>query len=312
MPTKLPDSLRLSVIQQWLAGHQRDKIAFDNGISAGAVTNIVNEWRMRVGSYAADELRDLGVTLRRIGISHAQCAVGFRIATMLRRFGVQEDKFESFVSYIHNRCCNELGLTPERIGFYIANLAELSHTVPISQIPNYISQKVEEKKRIEEQIQELECKMKELQTKKSNLEQDTTSAVESHAITQEKLNWYSKIKEELEEKYGIPAHDISKLGVMVNNVGYLFGYDAQKVVDALSNLQSLKSECEHYQTQIQEASYQSYSLNRERSRLQEDVDSCNQTLVVYGQLYGMGLGLKQLKQLWHTIVEIAHANNIPK
>lgn len=34
------------LIQQWFAGHYRDKIAFDSGISAGVVTNIVNEWRM--------------------------------------------------------------------------------------------------------------------------------------------------------------------------------------------------------------------------------------------------------------------------
>jgi hypothetical protein len=312
MPAKLPESVRLSVIQQWLAGYQRDKIAFDNGISAGAVTNIVDGWRMSLGSYAADELRDLAVTLKKIGTSPAQCAVGFRVATMLRRFGVQEDKFESFVSYIHNRCCNELGLNPERIGFYIANLAELSHTVPISQIPNYISQKVEEKKRIEEQIQEMEGKMKELQTKKSELERLNTSALENYRITQKKLRWYSDIKEELEKKYGIPAYDISKLGAIVNDVRNLFGYDVQKVVHALSNLQSLKNECEKYQTWIVEARNQYYILDKKCSDLQGCVDSCNQSLSVYGQLYVMGFGLKQLKLLWQTIVEIAYANNMSR
>ena len=92
LPT-LRFSIKSQVIQQWLAGYQRDKIAFDSGISAGAVTNIVNEWRIAMGSYTADALRDLAVTLRKIGTSPAQCAVGFRIATILRRLGVQEDKF---------------------------------------------------------------------------------------------------------------------------------------------------------------------------------------------------------------------------
>jgi hypothetical protein len=31
------------MIQQWLAGIQRDKIAVDNGLSARAVTNTVND-----------------------------------------------------------------------------------------------------------------------------------------------------------------------------------------------------------------------------------------------------------------------------
>jgi hypothetical protein len=37
----------------------RDKIAGDSGLSAGAVTNIVNEWRLALGFSAADELRAL-------------------------------------------------------------------------------------------------------------------------------------------------------------------------------------------------------------------------------------------------------------
>jgi hypothetical protein len=38
MPSKLPDNIKSLVIQQWLKGEQRDKIAADNGLSAGAVT----------------------------------------------------------------------------------------------------------------------------------------------------------------------------------------------------------------------------------------------------------------------------------
>jgi hypothetical protein len=59
MPTKLSDNIKSLMIQQWLAGHERDKIAFDCSNSAGSVTNIVDEWRITLGSYAADQLRDL-------------------------------------------------------------------------------------------------------------------------------------------------------------------------------------------------------------------------------------------------------------
>ena len=62
----------------------------------------------------------------------------------------------------------------------------------------------------------------------------------------ENLKWYSDIKEELEKRYGIPVDDISKLGVIVNQVSQLFGYDASKVVYALSNLESLKAEHAKY------------------------------------------------------------------
>jgi hypothetical protein len=91
MPSRLSDNDKSLVIQEWLNGEQRDKIAGDNGLGAGSVTNIVNEWRAALGSPTADALRDLAVTLRRVGITAAQCALGFRIATLMLRIGVKEE-----------------------------------------------------------------------------------------------------------------------------------------------------------------------------------------------------------------------------
>jgi hypothetical protein len=56
---------------------------------AGAVTNIVNEWRHALGFSAADGLRELAVTLKKIDISAAQCALGFRVAMTMNRLGVK-------------------------------------------------------------------------------------------------------------------------------------------------------------------------------------------------------------------------------
>jgi hypothetical protein len=174
MPSKLPDNIKSLVVQKWLAGFQRDKIAFDLGISAGAVTNIINGWRNGLGSYSADELRDMAITLRRIGISPTQCVAGFRVATILRRLGVQEDNFESFMSSVYTRCCNDLGLTPDRIGFYITNLLGFSDTVPFSQIPDYILHKTEEKKRLEKKLKNRRGKFKFCKLKKMKLSSKQT------------------------------------------------------------------------------------------------------------------------------------------
>src|ERR1700756_4548897 len=100
MPSKLPDDYKSLVIQKWLNGEQRNKIAVDSGLGAGSVTNIVNEWRM--ASPIADTLRDLSVTLRRLGITAGQCALGFRLATLMLRIGVKEDNFESFILDVYN------------------------------------------------------------------------------------------------------------------------------------------------------------------------------------------------------------------
>ena len=92
-----PFATKSLVIQQWLKGYQRDKISANSGLSAGAVTNIVNEWKQALGFAIADELRELAITLKNIGITPVQCAIGFRIGMIMNRLGVKEDDFESFV-----------------------------------------------------------------------------------------------------------------------------------------------------------------------------------------------------------------------
>jgi hypothetical protein len=95
MQRKLPDHIRSLVIKQWLEGVQRDMVAANNGLSAGAVTNTVNEWRRGLGSAIIDDLRELGVNFRKAGITPAQCALGFRVAMLIGKLGVKEEELES-------------------------------------------------------------------------------------------------------------------------------------------------------------------------------------------------------------------------
>jgi hypothetical protein len=111
MPSKLPDHIKSLVIQQWLQGVQRDLIAANNGLSAGAVTNVVNDFRRGLGSAVIDDLRELGVTFRKVGTNPAQCALGFRVAMMIvAKLGVKEEELESFILDVYNRCI-DLGLS---------------------------------------------------------------------------------------------------------------------------------------------------------------------------------------------------------
>ena len=96
-------SIKSLVIQQWLEGKPRNYIAADNGLSDGAVTNIVNEWKHNLGFSLADDLRELAVTMRRVGVTASQCALGFRVAMIMLNMGIKEDDFESYILDIYNR-----------------------------------------------------------------------------------------------------------------------------------------------------------------------------------------------------------------
>jgi hypothetical protein len=64
MPLKIPSEVRASVIRDWLSGKPRDTIAHDNMVSAGAVSNIVNNWRDGLTVSDVDALRDYVVEIR--------------------------------------------------------------------------------------------------------------------------------------------------------------------------------------------------------------------------------------------------------
>jgi len=148
LPAKLPENVKSAVIQQWLQGKTRDLIADEAGLSAGGVTNIINEWRRGLSYPIADELRELATSFKKIGITATQSALGFRLATIMINLGVDEREFESFISQIYDNC-KKLDLQPGKIVYYIEQLLKFSKDIPFSQIPDYIRQKTNDKSKLE-------------------------------------------------------------------------------------------------------------------------------------------------------------------
>jgi hypothetical protein len=308
MPTKLPAAIKSLVIQQWLQGSARDKIAAENDLSAGAVTNIIFEWKQGLGVPIADDLRELAVTLNKVGISATQCASGFRIASIMLKMGVNEDNFESFIVDIYNRC-NNLGLTPENISLYMQDLLEFTKTIPFSQIPEYITKKADEKKKLEEQIEQLKNEKEILDKEKTESEFLRDKALQDQEITNSELKWYSKLKEEL-LKYGIPIEDILQFSKIVDGIRQ-YGYDVGKVVNAFSDVELLIASRDHLQESVQSLGTKVNDLNEQCNSLEVRASFHSQAINVYENLQVLGFGLKELSFLRNTITEIADANDIP-
>jgi hypothetical protein len=308
MPAILPNTVRTVVIQQWLQGKPRNDIATESGISSGAVTNIVNELRYNLGLAAADELRELAVTMKKVGITAAQCALGFRTASVMLRIGVQEDSFQSFILDVYNRCKN-IELSPENICSYLADLLEFSKTVSLSKIPNYIKEKKNEKLKLEEEIEKLKAQIGTLREQKEDAELLRDIALEDARITSFKLKWYSDLKAEL-GKYGIPVEDISKLAKLVDNTRQS-NYDVKMLMNELSNLEGLRLQHQYLQETMPSLEDRSNNLKRECSTLETMIAVHNQVLSKYHDLETMGFGLNRLQFLWTTVREIARENNKP-
>jgi cell division protein FtsB len=229
---------------------------------------------------------------------------------IMNRLGVREDSFEPFMSDIYARC-NNLGLTPESIASYLADLIEFSKTVPFSQISEFIEQKAEEKKKLEEEIQKLKDQIKTLKEEKSSSEARCLSALSEENTTNVQLKSYSELKKEL-AGYGISIDDddIPKFAKLVHGISQK-GYDVGEVIKEFSDLKSARTDYWSYKALIPGLKKKCDDLNQECSTLEQLVNSYNQKLSLYDELQAMGFGLKELKLLRNTINEIADANNIP-
>jgi hypothetical protein len=307
LPTKLPENIKSTVIQQWLQGKPRDLIALDTGLSAGAVTNIINEWRRGLSYPLADDLRELAVTFKKIGISATQCAVGFRLATLMMKFGVNEKEFEHFISDIYNNS-KKLDLQPDKIAYYLDELLKFSKDIPLSQIPDYIKQKTNEKNKLEKDIEDLQEKIKQLEGEMLAAEELYNVSLENERMTSSTLTWYSNLKIEL-SKYGIAIEDVSLFAKAIRGLRH-YGYDVNKIIAEFSELDFLKGQFQFYRSINPVLENKYIKLNEECTSLEQMVNSYRQKISVCDELEELGFGLKELKQLWHTINEITEANNI--
>jgi hypothetical protein len=309
VPAKLPDVMKSLVIQQWLAGVPRDEIAYHNSLSAGAVTNIVNEWRRGLGLHIADELRELATTLRKLGITPAQCALGSRTAMIMINLGVKEDSIQEFILDVYNRC-KDLGLSSENIANHLRDMLGFSKTgaISLSGLSDYVKQMAEEKGNLEIQKGRLKQQIETLEHEKSDSEANTEIALKNEKMTATELKWYSDLKAEL-GKYGVPIDDASKLAPIVNGISQ-YSYEVDKVLHAFSDVNSLAAQHKLYQGLVQELENKVNSLKLQCSLLEQIANSHNQSTSIYRELEVMGFGLKELRLLYHTINEISDANNI--
>jgi DNA-binding transcriptional MerR regulator len=309
MIATLPNAMKSLVIQQWLRGIQRDVIALDSGLGAGTVTNTVKEWRRGLGIPTADEFRELATSFRKLGITPARCALGFRVAMIMKRLGVKEDEFESFILDRYNRCI-DLGVSPENIASHLRDLMEFSKSniIPLSKISDYIKQKAEEKKKFEQEKQKLDDQIETLKKEKTVSKGLRNAALDNERMTADDLKWYSGIRAELRD-YHIPVDDLSLFVNIIRNIKR-YGYDPMEVISEFSNLKNLQYKQRVFTEADTNLGIRVGTLTRTCNDLEQRINFHRQTLSVYNELEAIGFGLKELNLIWSTINEIAAANNI--
>ena len=113
-------------------------------------------------------------------------------------------------------------LPPEKIIDLTNQLFDIakSESIPPAEVPDYIKQKLEEKQRLEEQIQE------------------AGATLQSKNVDIETINEFNQLKEHL-SKHNLSLEDPTRLLSILQTIKQI-GYEPQKIVAAFTNMKSLR------------------------------------------------------------------------
>jgi methyl-accepting chemotaxis protein len=212
----IPDHIRSAIINAWMSGKSRDKIAPEVNISTGSVSNIIEQWQNKIGVFDAKNLRELGLALKKAGITPVQCANGLRINNILNQLGIDDDHLFDFLKKLYNES-KEQKLSPADL----ARLVKVINAYPginsLNELPNKIKKRQQEKIKLDADIYYKKLEIQKLDNEKEKKRkevQDLQEELESFRkeMREEKKDFmlFKDAKAEL-KKHGISIHILEPL-----------------------------------------------------------------------------------------------------
>jgi len=291
----MSSSLREWVIKGWLRGKNRDDIARENCVSAGTTSNIVAEWKERMSSLEADEIREFSIALRKAGVTPLECGIGLRTVNTLRNLGFTEEDVETFTLDIYKMCRN-IGLQPDKIVVHIKELIGLAEKVPLSRVSDHIKENGE---RIEESDQQLKKVNEQLRDTRVMLD----DAFKNYISTTSEARWIFLLKKQLADR-GLKVDNIPDLVNTVEDIQTL-GFDAKKILSKISKIDDLETRKNSLEINLVRLQKENEQQSKLLQMLKYSSSTHIQTIAKYNQLASMGLGLPELTNLVNVITESA-------
>ena len=311
MPRIITSHEKLSVIDAWLSGESRNDIAIKHNIGSGTVYNIVQEWSTEIGAQLANRLRELAIKLKKNGLTVTDCAKGLRMSMMLKKYGIKDDdesqeKVPYFLKEIYTTC-QEVGLTPQRVFDYIGDILKFSNEIPISQIPKFMKKRLEEKDKIESEVQILSKKRDEIIEIKEELEQEI-QRLRNNKETRTKAYRIFTIAEYKLKQYGIEMDDLDKFVNCVVGISKQ-NYNSVQVLTKIANYETLEKEANHYKSEVSLKKEELAELNQEIESQTHDLDYIKIKVDSLNELETRGFGINELRTLINMLNEIGLENN---
>jgi hypothetical protein len=147
----IPHKIKVQVLYQWIQGISRDKIAENNDIGRGTVTNIIEQFKTNVPDI--DLMRQTALQIKKEGLEIFSFAASIRLRRLLEQLQITEDQIESFLEELEIYCFKQQ-IIPKDFVLKIKDVSDLAMDLqtPIHKIPSFVNQLSVQKNSIERQI----------------------------------------------------------------------------------------------------------------------------------------------------------------
>ena len=272
MPPAIPNEIRERTIKQWLSGDTRAKIASDNSIGEGSVTNIVSDFNKGLADSEFGSIREFVVESRKHGLTLSNLGPSLRLYNHITKLGANQEQIESLVINLVT------SPEPEKMIDVENQVAQLSRSksIPLEDLENHVKQEEEEKKRLEEEIKQ------------------RRSTLESTNVEIQTTNEYTQLKARL-SKYHLSSEDPKKLVTVLDNIKH-YRYDPKKIVAVFSNVKSLKR--------------REKALQDNCEILEKRISEDRQVLPLLEQIRSMEIGIDKLLTFCVAVSEKAQKYNL--
>ena len=188
---------------------------------------------------------------------------------------------------------------------------EASDEIPlISRISHFIEQKKKELRQLDNSKRSIYQDIVRLDKRKESILADLTKTIEREKRVFSYQQWYNSLKQELHDRYNLTIEEeYGKFAKVINDFKDR-DFDASKIINEYKEIESLRQERNLIQTVIDLNSPVRNELLNEIAKLQEQMNYSKHIMNIYNELFKIGFGLKELKQLYSTILEIGLANKI--
>src|SRR5215472_2302756 len=271
MPAAIDPIIKQRVIAQYLQGFSRDKIAADNGIGTGTVSNIIDEWKKGVQDSDYESIRELSVFCKKQGMTLNALASCIRLNNYIQSLGANanESTLESLIA--------NLAKYPDRdLAKLIEAAAEISESsIPFEKLEEHVKALMAEKETLERDIDE-----------KRAILDSVLEDVESRTKIMEE---YALMKAEM-RRYEIGPEDAKQFSRLIQTLQQ-DNYDCAKILRAFADIEDTKKLRQE--------------VDQDRQNLEARLEEVKDTLPLAEQLLQYGIGINEVIALKLAVEEKA-------